>query len=203
MHEESGALMKAAEALYERVVEQYADVKLIPEVPYGMRLKPEFEKNPPRIGKQVEEWLAAYRELRPGNPALEIQGRDIDGKTIKLSDFRGKVVVLSFWASWCAPCIAEIPRERELADRLKGKPFALLGVNCDRTEADARAVLAREKLTWPNWFDGESGKGQIAESYHIQVLPTIYVIDSRGIIRCKDLRGTALAEAVDELLEKD
>jgi thiol-disulfide isomerase/thioredoxin len=202
MRQDPGALMKEAEALYERVAEQYAEVKRFPEVPYGMRLKPEFEKNPPRIGKQAEDWLAAYRELRPGKPAPEIRGRDMDGKTLKLSDFRGKVVVLSFWAPWCAPCVAEIPHERELADRLKGIPFALLGVNCDRTEADARAILAREKMTWPNWYDGEFGKAQIAESYHIQALPTIYVIDSSGTIRYKDLRWAGLAQAVDELLEK-
>jgi thiol-disulfide isomerase/thioredoxin len=144
--------------------------------------------------------------LLVGTPAPDVDGTDLDGKRFKLSDFRGKVVALVFWASWCGPCLQELPHEKELAKRLEGKPFALLGVNCDRTKEKARAVLEKENISWPNWYDGDSGatgQGAIAAHYHIQGLPTVYVLDGDGIIRAKDVRGEALDRAVEKLLGPD
>ena len=83
--------------------------------------------------------------LAVGKPAPGIEGVDMDGKPLKLSDQKGKVVVLVFWGTWCGPCMAQVPEERKLVERLKGQPFALLGVDCDRDKDTARAVMAREK----------------------------------------------------------
>ena len=137
-----------------------------------------------------------------GKPAPEIDGVDFDGKPLKLSDYRGKVVVLVFWGTWCGPCMREVPHERELAERLKDKPFAVLGVNCDDDKQAAASAIKSERITWPNWHDGAPGEGPIAKRYHIRSYPSVFVIDGQGIIRHKQIIGEGLDKAVDRLLNE-
>ena len=135
------------------------------------------------LGQEAEARLDEMLNLAVGNPAPEIDGVDVDGKPVKLSDYTGKVVVLVFWGSWCGPCMAQVPQERELVERLKGQPFALLGVDCEASKETARGVIARERMTWPNWFDGAAGTGPIANRYHIRGYPQVFVLDAKGVIR--------------------
>ena len=83
------------------------------------------------LGQVAEARLDDLHNLAVGKPAPEIKGVDIHGKPLALSDYRGKVVALVFWGTWCGPCMREIPREKALVDRMKGRPFAMLGVNTD------------------------------------------------------------------------
>ncbi len=140
--------------------------------------------------------------LAVGKPAPEIQGVDVDGDPLKLSDYRGKVVVLVFWGSWCGPCMAQVPRERDLLERLKGEPFGLLGVDCEPDKDTARGVMARERMTWPNWYDGAQGEGPIAHRYHVRAYPSFFVLDARGIIRGRDASNGRLEQTVDKLLRE-
>jgi thiol-disulfide isomerase/thioredoxin len=186
------AMMREAEALHERVLADFEEVRLYPSFPLDRQT----------IGKASRIWLGERRETAVGSVALEIDGKAIDGKPIKLSDYRGKVVVLVFWASWCGPCMAEVPHERALAERHHDRPFTLLGVNCDQSEDDARKAITKARVTWPNWFDGNPDEGPIVARYHARSLPRIYVLDPKGVIRYKDVRGEALSKAVDDLLSK-
>ena len=184
-----------AVALHRRVVAEFANVPLFPADP----------KDPRTLGPFAQRWLDNQDEVGIGKTAPEIEGRDVDGKPFKLRDFRGKVVVVVFWASWCGPCMAQIPHERELVGRMAGRPFALLGVNCDHSPADARKALDRERITWPNWYDGDPSAarrndGPIRDKYHIQGIPAVFVIDQAGIIRDRDVRGVELERAVERLL---
>jgi thiol-disulfide isomerase/thioredoxin len=107
--------------------------------------------------------------------------------------------VLVFWGTWCGPCMAMVPHERELALRLKEQPFALLGVDCEHGDKDtARAVMARERMTWPNWFDGAVGTGPITKRYHIRGYPSVFILDAKGVIR--DRVAPDFDAAVDKLL---
>ena len=191
--QDAAALMAEATALHERVLKEFSDVRLFPEYPNDKKT----------IARMSEDWLANHRQSVVGTQAPEIDGTDLDGKRFKLSDFRGKTVVLVFWASWCGPCLQEIPHEKELAKRFEGKPFVILGVNRDYTKEKARAVVEKVKITWPNWYDGDdSGQAGIAALYHIQEIPAVYVLDGDGIIRFKDVRGEALDRAVEEVLKR-
>ncbi len=116
-----------------------------------------------------------------GAPAPEIDGKDLEGKPMKLSDYRGKVVVLGFWESASTPSMAMVRRERTLADRLKDRPFALLGVNADEDRQQAAKAVRAEKLTWRSWSDGKPGI--IAERWEVGSWPTLYILDARGVIR--------------------
>ena len=138
--------------------------------------------------------------LAVGKSAPEIEGVDVNGKPLRLSDSRGKVVMLVFWGSWCSPCMAQVRHERDLAERLKGQPFALLGVDCEENKDTARGVMGRERMTWPNWFDGAVGTGPIAKRYHIRGYPRVFVVDARGVIRVRTIGSVGLDDTVDKLL---
>ena len=92
------------------------------------------------------------------------------------------------------------PHERSLVKRLAGKPFALLGVNSDKDREALKDVMAKEEITWRSWWDGGNTRGPIASQYNVSAWPTIYVLDAKGVIRYKGVRGTAMDKAVDTLL---
>jgi thiol-disulfide isomerase/thioredoxin len=216
-------LRSKAERLYEEVAADYSDVpyttpKLRQIEALAKEPNPTWNGKPltederrqlaeivarkKTLGQVAEGRLDEMRNLVVGKPAPEIDGVGFDGKPLKLSDYRGKVVALVFWGTWCGPCMAEVPRERDLVERLKGKPFAMLGINCDGDKQAAIKVMASERITWPNWHDGAPDTGPITRLYHVRGYPTVLVLDAGGVIRHKDLRGEAIDRAVAELLEE-
>ncbi len=94
------------------------------------------------------------------------------------------------------------PHERSLVKRLEGKPFALIGVNSDKDRDALKKVLAKEQISWRSFWNGGSTQGPISQAWRVRGWPTIYVIDANGIIRYRDVRGRAMDEAVDTLLEE-
>ena len=92
------------------------------------------------------------------------------------------------------------PHERSLVQRFEGKPFTLLGVNTDKNREEAKKVIQRERMTWRSWFDGPGGP--ITEQWQIRGFPAIYVIDAKGVIRAREVRGKTLDKAVDLLLKE-
>jgi hypothetical protein len=93
------------------------------------------------------------------------------------------------------------PHERSLVKRLEGKPFVLIGVNSDSDREKLKEVLKKENITWRSFWDGGKIGGPIATRWNVHGWPTIYVLDHQGVIRAKQLRGTALDKKVDELLK--
>ena len=150
----------------------------------------------------AEGYLDEMHNITPGKPAPAIDGIDLNGKPLKLADYRGKVVVLVFWGSWCGPCISEMSYERQLNAKYQGRPFALLGVNCNDTKEAAQQVIDAEQVTWPNFDDGQGVDGPIVQAYHVRGYPSSFVIDAQGIIRHKHLTGQALDDAVARLLDE-
>ena len=144
----------------------------------------------------LKDFLASARTAI-GSVAPEIRGTDADGVEFGLSEYRGKVVVLDFWADWCPHCRAMYGHEREMVERLRDRPFALLGINGDESER-AKRVISAGTVTWRSWLDGT--EGPIAADYAIQSWPTVYVLDKEGRIRFTDLRGEELEAAVLDLL---
>lgn len=136
---------------------------------------------------------------RVGAPAPEIDGEDFDGKRAKLSDYRGKVVVVAFWFSRCGPCRAMIPHERELVERYRDKPFAMLGVYGDVDYEDARKIIAQQHMSWPI-VKSESGKPAITQLYGVTCFPTFVVIDAAGVVRFARVGGAGLDDAVADAL---
>ena len=118
-------------------------------------------------------------------------------------DYRGKTVMLSFWASWCGPCMGLIPHERELVEQFKGRPFALIGVNGDPDKKELKPVLETNKITWRSFWAGEKGpEGSIPMQWNVNGWPTIYVIDAEGVIRSKTALGKTLDAKLEEWVKK-
>jgi thiol-disulfide isomerase/thioredoxin len=148
---------------------------------------------------RAKDVLAEIKSL--GKPAPEIGGVDLDGRGMTLSEYRGRIVLLSFWATWCGPCMQMVPHERAMVQRLDGKPFALVGVNGDFDQQAAKAATATHGMTWRS-FQNKSGDESISVAWHVWGWPTFYLIDEKGIIR-KRWTGTRLEElnhAIDELI---
>src|SRR5262245_18711133 len=95
-----------------------------------------------------------------------------------------------------------IPHERSLVEKLKDKPFVIIGVNSDDTKEKLKEVMTKEKITWRSFFDGGGTSGPIATKWNVHGWPTIYVLDEKGVIRYRDLREASLEKAIEELLKK-
>lgn len=156
------------------------------------------------LGANARAELAGLKNLAHllvGKVAPDIEGEDLDGKKFKLSDYRGKVTVVVFWASWCGPCMKQVPHEKEMVERLRGKPFALIGVNGDEERENGVKAARTKGMTWPSfWAYAERPEGPIHRAWNLMGWPTIYVLDAGGVIRYVGHEGSKLDELVDKLL---
>jgi thiol-disulfide isomerase/thioredoxin len=115
-------------------------------------------------------------------PAPEIIGVDLDGAPMRLSDFRGQVVAVSFWANWCVHCRDLFPHEKAMVETFKDQPFVLVGVNADEDSALARQVQEKHGLTWRSFFIGDPD-GLVPHEWKVRGWPTIVLVDPAGNIR--------------------
>jgi thiol-disulfide isomerase/thioredoxin len=154
----------------------------------------------PTYAKRAEALLFEMTQLVVGQAAPSLEGRDADGKPFRLSDCKGKVIVLMFSANWCAPCKARYPSLRALQKKFKGRPLEVVTVMADGELKTVRAAIDRGDITWRAVWDGAAGP--IASRWNVQGLPTLYVIDRRGVIRDRDAGEGELARLVGELLNE-
>ncbi|MBO7648002.1 MAG: TlpA family protein disulfide reductase [Bacteroidales bacterium] len=138
-----------------------------------------------------------------GAMAPDLAFPDPDGKIRKLSDLRGKVVLLDFWASWCGPCRRESPNVRNVYAKYHDQGFEVFSVSLDRDANNWKKAIADDKLVWPNHVsDLKYWSSEAAAIYGVRSIPSMFLIDREGRIVAKDLRGAALENAVRELINK-
>ena len=133
-------------------------------------------------------------------PAFDFQVTGLEGEALSLSQYRGQIVLLDFWATWCGPCIAEMPNVKATYAKYKNQKFEIIGISLDRSTAPLEAYIASEGITWRQYWDNG---GRISNMYNVRAIPSTFLIDGAGIIRQVNLRGTALEMAVAELVREN
>lgn len=135
--------------------------------------------------------------------AKEIEVTLLDGETFTLSSQKGKVVIIDFWATWCAPCREEIPNLKTLYENLHTKGLEIIGISLDNDKTKLNEYIREESLSWKFSYSGKAWKDPDARNYGVNSIPSIWIVDKKGILRDFDLRGDALETRVMELLKEN
>lgn len=186
-----------AAALFETVINRYSEVASLSRV--------RIRRSPATIGDEARCELFEMTRLGVGCVAPEIEGVDLEGRTLRLGDFRGRIVLLTFWASWCGPCMELVKHERELSKRFASKRFAVVGVNGDKSVGDALNAVKTSGISWGSFWSGSEGpNGPIPTIWNVHGWPTCYVLDGEGVIRLRDTTLSPLIEkTVAQLLAEN
>lgn len=154
-----------------------------------------------RMISTLKAQLEDMRALSIGQIAPEIALPNPEGELVKLSDLRGKYVLIDFWAAWCKPCREENPNVVRLYKMYNEKGFEVFGVSLDRTKEAWVQAIADDKLTWTQVSDLKYFNSEAAAIYQINAIPATYLIDPDGKIIAKDLRGPSLENKLKELFD--
>ncbi|MCO4292848.1 AhpC/TSA family protein [Solitalea sp. MAHUQ-68] len=156
--------------------------------------------NLPQVKKQKEEILANMaqtKKIENGRPAPDFAYADLQGKKLGPKDFKGKYLIIDFWASWCGPCRQEIPHLKEVYKKYKDKGLEILAVSLDAKADQWKKAMDEEKMTWPQVNAPDSKP--VMSSYLFSGIPYLVVVDKDGKIIEKNLRGESLDEKLKEI----
>lgn len=154
-------------------------------------------------GKMMQTQIAAAKIGAVGTPALDFTETDTAGRPVSLSSFKGKYVLVDFWASWCGPCRMENPNVVSTFSKFRNKNFTVLGVSLDKAKDPWIKAIKDDHLTWTQVSDLQFWNNAVAVKYHVTQIPTNLLIDPSGKIVGKNLRGQDLTNKLCELLGCD
>ncbi|MEO6976917.1 MAG: redoxin domain-containing protein, partial [Mucilaginibacter sp.] len=169
-------------------------------VAFAEAIKPYFKDNP-----LVQQFINSKMSLAPitiGHKAPDFTVGGIDGKPIKLSDYKGKYVMVDFWASWCVPCRNENPNVVKQYAIYKPLGLNILGISLDQDKGKWQQAVSADKLTWAHGSDLKNFEGPTERLYHIYQIPTNYIINPDGVIVAKNIFGADLEGFLNKTFSK-
>jgi peroxiredoxin len=138
--------------------------------------------------------------LAPGAQFPDFNEKDLAGKSLSVANYKGKVVLVDFWATWCGPCVGELPNVIKTYGKHHSEGFEIIGISLDQDEQKLKNFIKQKNMTWQQYFDGKGWGNKLAAKYAVESIPATYLLDGQGKIIGKDLRGEALEEAVAKAL---
>ncbi len=153
-----------------------------------------------KSAKNIKKALGITPKVSMNKPAPNFEAPSPEGKTISLKESLGKVTIIDFWASWCGPCRAENPNVVAMYNELHSKGLNIIGVSLDKDAAKWKEAIAKDGLTWNHVSNLKFWDEPIAQQYNVQSIPATFILDAKGNIVAKDLRGEALKAKIKELL---
>ncbi len=117
-----------------------------------------------------------------GKP-LELKFTAFDGRPVDLAALRGKVVMIDFWATWCGPCMKDLPALKETVAKFKDRGVEIIGVSLDKDSAKLTTVIKEQNMFWPQAFDGKSWQGELATRFGVRSIPSLWLVDQQGVLR--------------------
>lgn len=153
-----------------------------------------------KSGKKIKTALDSMTAIVIGKPAPNFSAPSPEGKTISLKESLGKVTIIDFWASWCGPCRAENPNVVALYNEFHPQGLNIIGVSLDKDAAKWKEAIAKDGLIWPHVSNLKFWEDPIAKQYNVQSIPATFILDEKGNIVAKDLRGEELRAKVAALL---
>lgn len=188
--------MKAT--LYSQVLDNEAKGDEILE-----QLKREFPDSKQVAGlKQQEAAKKVQASLVKGTTFPDFDEKDTDGKPLSIAGLKGKVVLIDFWATWCGPCVAELPNVLAAYEKHHAAGFEIVGISLDSDRQKLDKFVKEKNMTWPQFFDGKGWQNKLSQKYGVNSIPATYLLDREGKIIASGLRGEKLEEAISTALAK-
>jgi thiol-disulfide isomerase/thioredoxin len=150
--------------------------------------------------QQAEEIRKIRRTLTNGAKFPDFSEKDLLGNPLSVSKYEDKVVLVDFWATWCVPCVAELPNIIKAYNKHHSNGFEVIGISLDQDEQKLKSFLKAKEIPWVQYFDGKGWQNKLAAKYGINSVPATFLLDREGKIIGQDLRGEALEEALTKAL---
>jgi peroxiredoxin len=164
-----------------------------------------FGTNATEILKSLDRQAAAKKlqeKFAVGNKFPDFSEKDIEGKSFSTSNYKGKVVLVDFWATWCGPCRAELPNVLEAYEKYHSKGFEIMGISLDEDKEALQNFIKSHKMTWQQYFDGKGWENKLSTQFGVTAIPATFLLDGEGKIIARDLRGEQLSKALGKALVK-
>jgi thiol-disulfide isomerase/thioredoxin len=140
--------------------------------------------------------------LAVGTKFPDFNETDVNGKPLSIANYKGKIVMVDFWATWCGPCVGELPNVIATYQRHHAQGFEIVGVSLDEEKDKLTAFTKDKNMAWQQFFDGKGWQNKLAVKYGIESIPADFLLDGNGVIIAKDLRGAELEAAVAKAVAK-
>jgi thiol-disulfide isomerase/thioredoxin len=152
-------------------------------------------------GEAKEQAEGQLRKLNLVGKPFDLKFTDLNGKEVSVKDYAGKVVLVDFWATWCGPCRAALPEVKETYAKYHTKGFEIFGISFDKDRDTLKEFLTNEEISWPQYFDGLGWENNLGQRYQISSIPTVWLVDKKGILRDLDGRQSLPAKVEKFLAE--